>query len=240
MSCLNFGKGFPPAKAWKSFTTKIQTKLHRLNKSKAITKPRTTKAALHAPVAHKPRPRRKRWLFQPSQTIHFRFQPRHRLQRRAAAVYVDELFIGQAIKKHIKSSAKTSKKLTEEDTPPVNNIKIKLLDEPSSPNKSKASTSGSETSNLAADDMWESLGLASPQMHGIDARAEEFIAKFRAEMELQEILAHGLIFGNVRYLCEEDQELGMWRKQVQDQAKNLRNQQNGINSLLPISKDAEV
>ncbi|KAK6940675.1 Protein of unknown function DUF761, plant [Dillenia turbinata] len=191
MSCLNLGKGFPAAKAWKSFTTKMQRKLHKLSKSKTITKPRTTKVTLHAPVSHKPRPRRKRWLFQPSQTIRFRFQPRLRLQKTTAAAYLNELFIGQALNKHIKSSAKTAKKLTEE-VPSVNNKKIKLLDEPSLPKTSKASTSGCETSNLEADDMWESLGLASPQMRGIDARAEEFIAKFRAEMELQEILAHGL------------------------------------------------
>ena len=43
--------------------------------------------------------------------------------------------------------------------------------------------------DVAADDMWESMGFASPQMNGIDERAEEFIAKFRAEMEVQERLA---------------------------------------------------
>lgn len=33
-----------------------------------------------------------------------------------------------------------------------------------------------------ADEMWESVGLASPMMYGIDERAEEFIARFRAEL----------------------------------------------------------
>ncbi|KAK7255187.1 hypothetical protein RIF29_28591 [Crotalaria pallida] len=32
------------------------------------------------------------------------------------------------------------------------------------------------------DDLWESLALASPLMHGIDERAEEFIARFRGEL----------------------------------------------------------
>lgn len=44
----------------------------------------------------------------------------------------------------------------------------------------------------SADDMWESLVLASPQMYGINERAEEFINKFRAEMMLQERLARRL------------------------------------------------
>ncbi|XAR58642.1 hypothetical protein NMG60_11014118 [Bertholletia excelsa] len=39
----------------------------------------------------------------------------------------------------------------------------------------------------AADEMWESLGLASPLMHGINERAEEFISRIRAEMRLQEL-----------------------------------------------------
>lgn len=38
----------------------------------------------------------------------------------------------------------------------------------------------------SADEMWESLAMGSSQMEGIDERAEEFIAKFRAEMQNQE------------------------------------------------------
>lgn len=45
---------------------------------------------------------------------------------------------------------------------------------------------------LSADDMWESVGLASPLMRGVNERAEEFIARFRAEMEVQEMLARNL------------------------------------------------
>lgn len=42
------------------------------------------------------------------------------------------------------------------------------------------------------DDMWESMVLASPQMQGIDERADEFIARFRAEMNHQEMMARRL------------------------------------------------
>lgn len=52
-----------------------------------------------------------------------------------------------------------------------------------------ATGSGGERACATADDMWESLGFASPLMHGIDERAEEFIARFRKEMEVQEKLA---------------------------------------------------
>jgi hypothetical protein len=40
--------------------------------------------------------------------------------------------------------------------------------------------------------MWESLGFASPQMQGIDERAEQFILTFRAEMEIQETITCNL------------------------------------------------
>lgn len=43
-----------------------------------------------------------------------------------------------------------------------------------------------------SDDMWESVALASPLMQGINERAEEFIARFRKEMEAQEIFARNL------------------------------------------------
>ena len=44
----------------------------------------------------------------------------------------------------------------------------------------------------AGDVAWEAMGFASPLMRGIDERAEQFIARFRADMEVQEMLARGL------------------------------------------------
>lgn len=43
-----------------------------------------------------------------------------------------------------------------------------------------------------ADEVWESMMINSPQMNGIDERADEFIARFRAEMRQQEIQARRL------------------------------------------------
>ncbi|GAB2298345.1 hypothetical protein Dimus_032413 [Dionaea muscipula] len=40
----------------------------------------------------------------------------------------------------------------------------------------------------AADDPWESVAMASPMMRGVDERAEEFIAKFKAELKSQQMI----------------------------------------------------
>lgn len=44
----------------------------------------------------------------------------------------------------------------------------------------------------SADSIWESMALASPQSNRINERADEFIARFRADMLLQEKLARRL------------------------------------------------
>lgn len=51
---------------------------------------------------------------------------------------------------------------------------------------------GVEEGASGADDMWESLQVASPLMYGIDERADEFIARIKAEMQLQEMMARRL------------------------------------------------
>lgn len=66
-----------------------------------------------------------------------------------------------------------------------------ILDQKSSrPESSKEERSVIDDHNMSTgDEVWESMVLASPQMHGINERAEEFIARFRAEMHHQEMLA---------------------------------------------------
>lgn len=74
---------------------------------------------------------------------------------------------------------------------PIRAKNNKLLDHPAAvPGASKVGSLAEKA--CSGDDMWESLGLASPQMHGIDERAEEFIVRFRAEMKVQEMLARNL------------------------------------------------
>lgn len=78
---------------------------------------------------------------------------------------------------------------------PVSIVKEHVVSPGGSSKKSEnldRKSSKEETSVVDADDAWESMVMASPQMHGINERAEEFIARFRAQMHQQEILARHL------------------------------------------------
>lgn len=183
MSCLRLR--LPPArKAWKSFTSKLHSKLH---KRKAINKPRNrVKPATTVSI----RLRSYKFLqlrFQRKPRLSLRLHHnRHSLlQNRHTHVYVDKLFKEPAV----------SELVAELCQQPLPKCVIKPITDGTVPETSKQSQSAatenreSEGVTGAADDMWESLGFASPQMHGIDKRAEEFIARFRAEMKDQEKLA---------------------------------------------------
>ncbi|KAB1200936.1 hypothetical protein CJ030_MR0G005872 [Morella rubra] len=174
MSCLSLK--LPPApKVWKSFTSRLQSKLHKLHMSKAIKKPRNrVKKSTGGGGA---------W---PSLLIDQRLKRRKRhvhahrahplreyfFEKKTAPVFVDKLFKGPVAE------------LVAEPCPPKGK-NFKLLDQPAAVQES----GGLAEKTFSADDLWESLGLASPQMRGVDERAEEFITRFRAEMEVQEMLA---------------------------------------------------
>lgn len=69
------------------------------------------------------------------------------------------------------------------------------MKEKSSPldgSSSSLKRSESRSEAVDADDVWESMELASPQMNEINQRADEFIARFRAQMNHQEMLARRL------------------------------------------------
>uniref|UniRef100_A0A5B6ZIM7 Uncharacterized protein n=1 Tax=Davidia involucrata TaxID=16924 RepID=A0A5B6ZIM7_DAVIN len=183
MSCLNLGKRLLPKKAWKVFTSKLQSKLHKLHRSKAIKKPKkrlntSSKTALW-PLQPVSQPKRR--TVHPTHTLgHHR--RRRRRQKRSSPVFIDELFI-----------ERVSVTTAEPPGKGANPKKNKLPDhEPADfVGTSKEETEGGDEKmcEAAADDMWESLALASPQMQGINERAEEFITRFRAEMQLQEKFA---------------------------------------------------
>lgn len=175
MSCLRLR--LPPARrAWKSFTSKLQSKLH---KPKGITKPRNRVKAITAAAASSSSSACASVRLRPYKCLQLRFKRRRRLALRfrynrpqllqnpsTAHVYVDKLFKEPAVAQ-----------------PPVEKCKQAAAA------ATTATGSGGERACATADDMWESLGFASPLMHGIDERAEEFIARFRKEMEVQEKLA---------------------------------------------------
>ncbi|EXC31956.1 hypothetical protein L484_009806 [Morus notabilis] len=180
MSCLNLRLPTARKAWWRSLTSKIQSKLHKLNKPKSIVKPRNRPKTVPSRNSYKflgARFKRKRSrLVQPrSPKRHLVLigssRQCHALEKSIAPVYVDKLF-----KESV--SGRVDKLL---QTLP-----------PKSPGTSKEATGNGAERACAADDMWEAMGFASPQMHGIDERAEQFIAKFRAEMEVQEMLARDL------------------------------------------------
>ncbi|CAK7346406.1 unnamed protein product [Dovyalis caffra] len=196
MSCLNLR--LPPAKkAWKSFTSKLQSKLHKLKMSKSIKKSKyrtnnirniTTSAKAvrpHILFDQKRDESRKRLVYQP-RALPFKqrkggFGDVH---KKSATVYIDKLF-----REAVNTGGLVAK------FPPTTKT-MKILNHQGATTVVPAGTSR-ETEikrgerGSTADDMWESLGFASPQMQGIDERAEQFILTFRAEMEIQETIARG-------------------------------------------------
>ncbi|PON81733.1 hypothetical protein TorRG33x02_224490 [Trema orientale] len=182
MSCLSLR--LPTAKRawWKSLTSKIQSKLHKLHKPKAITKHRNHRVPYKSKITKRSflveTRKRRRFVhtLKPS-------SPAFRVLKcttssSTAPVYVDKLF-----KEPISTKVEPLHTLP----PPKTLVKVdQRASAAAEPGTSKEAGNGV---TAAADDMWESMGFASPQMHGIDERAEEFIAKFRAEMEVQERLA---------------------------------------------------
>ncbi|KAK8573375.1 hypothetical protein V6N13_100176 [Hibiscus sabdariffa] len=180
MSCLRIR--LPPAKkAWKSFTSILQTRLHKLHKSKTIKKPRNNNR-LQTAASKTTRPS----LFS-GQRLQFKSKKRRRAlpfgyqryyvsrNKAAAPVYVDKLFKDAPVSEVVGYIQKQ---------PLEKNNGKKLIDE----GAAEAGTSNEGEKHGAE----KSVGLALPMLYGIDAKAEEFIASFRAEMERQEIIALNL------------------------------------------------
>ncbi|KAL8113506.1 hypothetical protein AgCh_020726 [Apium graveolens] len=188
MSFFSVRRLLSARKSWSVFTKKIKTNLHKLQMSKAIKKPKTknrfkakTKPAFWPALSSFPYYRKRgrgtgrlRKVFSDN---------RYRLQKRMPPpVYVDQLFVNEE-----ESSTATSYNQIQKI--PLGKGKTKLMD----PKVSAESITSSWQDNINerkklpnADEMWESLMLASPQMYGINERAEEFIVRFRAEMQKQE------------------------------------------------------
>ncbi|KAK6120034.1 hypothetical protein DH2020_046164 [Rehmannia glutinosa] len=108
----------------------------------------------------------------------------HYLPKRPNPVFVDQLFVEpvSVMKESVRAPAVAMEESTSKE-------KIGVADRE---NRRPGSSKEAESVNIAADDMWESMMMASPQMHGINERAEDFIARFRAEMRHQEMMARRL------------------------------------------------
>ncbi|XP_019178368.1 PREDICTED: uncharacterized protein LOC109173580 isoform X2 [Ipomoea nil] len=175
MSCLNLKGLFPTTKVLKL----LSSKLHRLSRSKVIKKQqrKTPLGGDKAAIIKKGgsgrwpkltgRGKKKKFQFKTTKRIDFHKKP--------APVYIDQLFV-EPVKEH----------------PEIPDAKLKKddcdhrLDDDHEACSSTAVDGGGGSGE--ADDMWEAIVLASPEMHGINERAEEFISNFRAEMKRQETL----------------------------------------------------
>lgn len=108
------------------------------------------------------------------------------MQKRAAPVYVDELFNEPITKTEAQverlagGSTKRMKVVTDQQQPAM--VAAVAVAAESGQEGGKSCCGSDQKTRGAADEMWESVGLASPLMYGIDERAEEFIARFRADL----------------------------------------------------------
>ncbi|KAI3461622.1 hypothetical protein Pfo_018285 [Paulownia fortunei] len=187
MSWLNLKRLLPPKKVWKVLTNKLPLKLHRLSRSKAKKKSKnrsykTSKKLGWPSLSIQP----KKFKIKPNpHTLIHHQNLQYYFRKRPPPVFVDQLFIEPV-------------SVVKEDVhPPVVEVgggarkeKSCSLSRPESSKEDRIVSDDHNTST--ADDMWESMVMASPQMHGINERAEEFIARFRAEMHHQEMLARRL------------------------------------------------
>ncbi|KAK3026163.1 hypothetical protein RJ639_040550 [Escallonia herrerae] len=195
MSFLNIRRLLPARKAWRAFTTKLQSKLHKLHRSKAIQKPNyqlntTRKPAFWRSLALQSRFKRKRRTTQPVHKLGY--HRRYRLQKGPAPVYIDRLFFEpSSVRKQRQPSASAAASKREVKTSSQSAKKNELTVDRHA-TVAGTSIEDGDHGNHAADDMWESMVLASPQLHRINERAEEFITRFRAEMQLQEMVARHL------------------------------------------------
>ncbi|KAJ7977243.1 DUF761 domain protein [Quillaja saponaria] len=177
MSCLRLK--LPPArKVWKSFTSKL-CKLHKLHSSKAIKKPRNRLHTTTAPIARPSKFLQHKRKF----TCRAYLGPIYKVHKKQAPVYIDKLFkepvleLADNLRAPVIKNRSTAKN-------------VKLFYQPA--DVPETSKEGEADIPSSSDDMWESLPLASPLTRGIDERAEQFITRFRAEMEVQEMLAGNL------------------------------------------------
>ncbi|CAK9140624.1 unnamed protein product, partial [Ilex paraguariensis] len=190
MAWLNLRRLLPTIKAWKDFTTKLQSKLHKLNRSKAIKKPRnhtnlTSKAVFRPSLRLQPRLKRQRGTLQPGHAL--RYNHRYRLQKRPKPVCIDHLLVEPV--PVVRETTTVSKEAIEKCSTSANKTEHTNQQTREQGMIKEDDDFGKDHS---ADDLWESMVLASPQMRGINERAEEFITRFRGEMQLQEMIARHL------------------------------------------------
>ncbi|KAI9194746.1 hypothetical protein LWI28_008866 [Acer negundo] len=173
----SLAKKLKPAKrAWKGLTKKLQSKLHSLNI------PKTIKTTTHRLLAfcsrHLFMPLKKRFLTKPASRHQYPYMYQYQnhqnqlLQKNFAAIYIDNLYQYG----HPSSSAHAKQYFHAETSRSTN----EAVEE-----KSSSSSSVPKKSVYSIEDAWEAVVARSPQLRGVDERADEFIYKFREDMKIQ-------------------------------------------------------
>ncbi|KAL1550137.1 hypothetical protein AAHA92_18139 [Salvia divinorum] len=205
MSCLNLKRLLPHRRLWKVLTNKLPLKLitSKVNKKQKHRSYKTSKKLSLPSLSIQPKK------FKKHTVIHHKNHHCYS-QRRPPPVFVDHLFVQPVslVSEHVVSPGQTSKPSSSSSLDKSQNTNQTTSNDDcglSESGKEETTTNADvwesmvprpefskEETTTNGDDVWESMVLNSPQMDGIDARADEFIARFRAEMRQQEILARRL------------------------------------------------
>ncbi|KAL2325163.1 hypothetical protein Fmac_024221 [Flemingia macrophylla] len=184
MSRLRLGKKLQPAKkAWKSFSNKMQSRLHKLNIPKAIKATfeslLATLNSLHHLIPSKGH--RSLTSRRPYAASNY-----HVHSKNISSIRIDDLFTKPASAMHVHAIANKTH-------PQGETSKGKEV-------IGKKDLGGGSSDIITIEDAWKAVVAKSPQLQ-VDQKAEEFISKFREDirlqkersmLEFQEMLARGL------------------------------------------------
>ncbi|CAH9093728.1 unnamed protein product [Cuscuta europaea] len=207
MMSWSFKGLFPKKKLLKLFSTTIPFKLRSLNRSKVIKKPnkaslfdKTTKRG-GSDWKKKTRGKRNKFIW----FLPIGKRPKF-LKKRPVPVYIDQLFVGPGPSRLTEPTKSVTKFKEAEVVAPdqetcmavasSSSIMHYYVDDKAGEDL-RMSYGGLKLRDIPnslirpcdgpgeADDMWEAVVLAEPEMHRIDERAEEFISRFHAEIKRQ-------------------------------------------------------
>ncbi|PON31217.1 cotton fiber protein [Parasponia andersonii] len=207
MSRWSLGKKLSPAKkAWKSFATRLQPRMIKLIKHSIPEAIKTTSRRLLY-CLQSFFPTKLRTISNPfnsssrrrQSTYYYNNHTSRPIYKSLAAIHIDELFASTA--EPVVFSASTTTKNTHNKSNIVrfNNKNMHADQAGTSGNKEdykgkqvaeddhggKDLKRISSKSIYSVEDAWKVVVASSPQLRGVDERAEEFISNFRQDMKLQ-------------------------------------------------------
>lgn len=156
MSRLKLAKKLQPAKkAWKCFSNKLQSKIHKVNLSKAIKTTLQNLLSAFKSLIHLINSRRHRTLA--ATRTYSTYHHYHVQSKNISAIHIDDLFAEKGTHHHHHhSQGETSREVNHGESSGLNSI----------------------------EDAWKAVVARSPHLQ-VDQRAEEFISKFHEDMRLQ-------------------------------------------------------